>query len=95
MISLSHLSGLFLGVFPGFVMQRGRFYPAGELRDPCLFRDSRILIAILIVISVQSIGLFTFSSFGIAQLSGGAFLCIITGSRIVSYFTIIRPQKIK
>ena len=25
MISLSHLSGLFLGVLLGFVMQRGRF----------------------------------------------------------------------
>ncbi len=95
MISLSHLSGLFLGVFPGFVMQRSRFCPAGELHDLYLFCDSRMLIAILIVISVPSIGLFTFSSFGIAQLSGGAFLCIIPGRWIASYFTIIRPQKIK
>lgn len=60
MISLSHLSGLFLGVLLGFVMQRGRFCLAGGLRDLYLFRDSRMLIAILIVISVQSIGLFIF-----------------------------------
>ncbi|OBU04759.1 YeeE/YedE thiosulfate transporter family protein [Morganella psychrotolerans] len=76
-------------------MQRGRFCPAGELHDLYLFCDSRMLIAILIVISVPSIGLFTFSSFGIAQLPGGAFLCIILGSLIAGYFTIIRPQKIK
>lgn len=95
MISLSHLSGLFLGVFPGFVMQRGRFCLAGGLRDLYLFCDSRMLIAILIVISVQSISHFAFSYFGIAQLPGGAFLCIIPVSWIVSYFTIIRPQKIK
>lgn len=67
MISLSHLSGLFLGVLLGFVMQRGRFCLAGGLRDLYLFRDSRMLIAILIVISVQSIGLFIFSYFGIAK----------------------------
>ncbi|HCM61263.1 MAG TPA: hypothetical protein DIT05_01785 [Morganella sp. (in: Bacteria)] len=78
MISLSHLSGLFLGVLLGFVMQRGRFCLAGGLRDLYLFRDSRMLIAILIVISVQSIGLFTFSSFGIAQLPGGAFPWLAT-----------------
>ena len=41
-------------------MQRGRFCLAGGLRDLYLFRDSRMLIAILIVISVQSIGLFIF-----------------------------------
>ncbi|MEG0278812.1 MAG: hypothetical protein RR510_06845 [Morganella sp. (in: enterobacteria)] len=40
-------------------MQRGRFCPAGGLRDLYLFRDSRMLITILIVISVQIIGLFT------------------------------------
>ena len=67
MISLSHLSGLFLGVLLGFVMQRGRFCLAGGLRDLYLFRDSRMLIAILIVISVQSIGLFIFLYFGIAK----------------------------
>ncbi|GAA0335123.1 YeeE/YedE family protein [Morganella psychrotolerans] len=78
MISLSHLSGLFLGVLLGFVMQRGRFCLAGGLRDLYLFRDSRMLIAILIVISVQSIGLFTFSYFGIAQLPGGAFPWLAT-----------------
>ena len=78
MISLSHLSGLFLGVLLGFVMQRGRFCLAGGLRDLYLFRDSRILIAILIVISVQSIGLFIFSYFGIAKIPGGTFPWLAT-----------------
>ncbi|WP_434156354.1 YeeE/YedE thiosulfate transporter family protein [Morganella morganii] len=78
MISLSHLSGLFLGVLLGFVMQRGRFCLAGGLRDLYLFRDSRMLIAILIVISVQSIGLFIFSYFGIAKIPGGTFPWLAT-----------------
>ena len=72
MISLSHLSGLFLGVLLGFVMQRGRFCLAGGLRDLYLFRDSRMLIAILIVISVQSIGLFIFL-ISVLQNPGGTF----------------------
>ncbi|HGJ5877377.1 MAG TPA: hypothetical protein ACHBX0_14665 [Arsenophonus sp.] len=41
MISLSHISGLILGGTLGFVMQRGRFYLAGGLRDFYLFRDSK------------------------------------------------------
>lgn len=82
MISLSHLSGLFLGVLLGFVMQRGRFCLAGGLRDLYLFRDSRMLIAILIVISVQSIGLFIFSYFGIAKSLEAHFLAGNSGRRI-------------
>ncbi|WP_273838974.1 YeeE/YedE family protein [Providencia rettgeri] len=78
MISLSHLSGLFLGILLGFVMQRGRFCMAGGLRDLYLFRDSRMLIAILIVISIQSIGLFIFSYLGIAKIPGDTFPWLAT-----------------
>lgn len=87
MISLSHLSGLFLGVLLGFVMQRGRFCLAGGLRDLYLFRDSRMLIAILIVISVQSIGLFIFSYFGIAKIPGGTFpwLATLAGGLLLAW----------
>ncbi|WP_066752877.1 YeeE/YedE family protein [Proteus myxofaciens] len=84
MISLSHLSGLLLGVLLGFVMQRGRFCMAGGLRDLYLFRDNRMLIAILIVISIQSAGLFAFSHFGYAQVPTDAFpwLATIVGGLI-------------
>ena len=78
MISLSHLSGLFLGILLGFVMQRGRFCMAGGLRDLYLFRDSRMLIAILIVISIQSIGLFALSHFGFAKIPTDAFPWLAT-----------------
>lgn len=78
MISLSHLSGLFLGVLLGFVMQRGRFCMAGGLRDLYLFRDNRMLIAILIAISIQSVGLFIFSYFEIAKIPNSAFPWLAT-----------------
>lgn len=84
MISLSHLSGLFLGILLGFVMQRGRFCMAGGLRDLYLFRDNRMFIAILIVISIQSAGLFIFSYFGLAKVPTDAFpwLATIVGGLI-------------
>ena len=78
MISLSHLSGLFLGILLGFVMQRGRFCMAGGLRDLYLFRDTRMLIAILIVISIQSVGLFIFAHFELAKIPTDAFAWLAT-----------------
>lgn len=78
MVSLSHLSGLFLGILLGFAMQRGRFCMAGGLRDLYLFRDGRMFIAILIVISIQSVGLFTFSHFGLAKIPTDAFPWLAT-----------------
>ncbi|XKD93402.1 YeeE/YedE thiosulfate transporter family protein [Morganella morganii] len=62
-------------------MQRGRFCLAGGLRDIYLFHDIRMMIAILIVISVQSVGLFIFSHYGLVQIPGGSFpwLATLTG----------------
>ncbi len=72
------MTGLFLGFLLGFIMQRGRFCMAGGLRDLYLLRDGRMSIAMLIIITVQSIGLFAFISLGWAQLPGGDFRWLAT-----------------
>lgn len=78
MISLSHISGLVLGGLLGFIMQRGRFCLAGGLRDFYLFRDGEMIIAILIVISIQSFGLFGLQSLGLVILPYTKFLWLAT-----------------
>ncbi len=72
------MTGLFLGFLLGFIMQRGRFCMAGGLRDLYLLRDGRMSIAMLIIITLQSIGLFAFISLGWAQLPSGDFRWLAT-----------------
>ncbi|GAB3622680.1 YeeE/YedE family protein [Mariniluteicoccus endophyticus] len=63
------LTGLFLGALLGFVLQRGRFCVTGAFRDVVLARRYRFLIAFLIVIAVQSVGVFALQSAGVITLS--------------------------
>lgn len=72
------MTGLLLGFLLGFIMQRGRFCMAGGLRDLYLFKDARMLIAILIVISIQSLGLIYFVAKGWAGLPAGPFFWLAT-----------------
>ncbi|AKJ43567.1 YeeE/YedE family protein [Pragia fontium] len=72
------MTGLFLGFLLGFIMQRGRFCMAGGLRDLYLFRDSRMTIAILIIITLQSIGLFAFIALDWAKLPSDDFHWLAT-----------------
>lgn len=72
------MTGLLLGFLLGFIMQRGRFCMAGGLRDLYLFKDARMLIAILIVISIQSAGLIFLLQRGWAALPDGPFLWLAT-----------------
>lgn len=72
------MTGLFLGFLLGFIMQRGRFCMAGGFRDLYLFRDTRMIVAMLIIITLQSIGLFAFIELGWAQLPAGAFHWLAT-----------------
>ncbi|VFS14473.1 putative inner membrane protein [Yokenella regensburgei] len=65
------MTGLILGFLLGFIMQRGRFCMAGGLRDVYLFKDYRMVIAILIAISIQSAGLLIFVPQGLAALPTG------------------------
>lgn len=53
------LTGLGLGIALGFLMQRGRFCVTGAFRDLWVTGNTRWLTAFLIVIAVQSVGVFT------------------------------------
>ncbi len=72
------MTGLLWGFLLGVIMQRGRFCMAGGLRDLYLFKDARMLIAILIVISIQSLGLIYFVAKGWAGLPAGPFFWLAT-----------------
>ncbi|OYO00498.1 sulfur transporter [Enemella evansiae] len=78
------LTGLLLGALLGFVLQRGRFCVTGAFRDVFLARKTRWLTAFLIVIAVQSVGVFALQSAGIIELSFKAlpWLAVIVGSLI-------------
>lgn len=50
-------TGLLCGFLLGFVMQRGRFCITGAFRDLYVTKNSRMFVALLIAITVQSIGI--------------------------------------
>lgn len=52
------LTGLLTGILLGFVMQRGRFCITGAFRDLYVTKSNKMFIALLIAISIQSIGFF-------------------------------------
>ncbi|GIP26779.1 UPF0394 inner membrane protein YeeE [Paenibacillus sp. J23TS9] len=72
------LTGLLCGALLGFVMQRGRFCLTGGFRDMYLTKDNRMFYALLIAISIQSIGVFALIHFGLIDFSAGAFPWIAT-----------------
>lgn len=78
------VTGLLCGAFLGFVMQRGRFCLTGGFRDMYLTKDNRMFYALLIAISVQSIGVFALIQMGLIQFQAGEFnwLATILGSFI-------------
>lgn len=78
------ISGLFCGALLGFVMQRGRFCLTGGFRDMFLAKDNRMFYALLIAITIQSVGVFALIQLGLVQFETGAFpwLATIVGSFI-------------
>lgn len=62
------ITGLLIGAALGFVMQRGRFCVTGAFRDVWLSGSTRWLTAFVLVIAVQSVGIFTLQSFGVLNL---------------------------
>ena len=59
------LSGLICGALLGFVMQRGRFCLTGGFRDMYIAKNNRMFYALLIAISVQSVGVFALIQAGL------------------------------
>ncbi|MEX5915235.1 YeeE/YedE family protein [Staphylococcus ureilyticus] len=62
------ISGLIVGGLLGFVMQRTRFCLAGGFRDMYIQKSNKMFYALLIAISVQSIGLLVLTSTGLVQI---------------------------
>lgn len=67
------LSGLICGALLGFVMQRGRFCLTGGFRDMYIAKNNRMFYALLIAISVQSVGVFALIQAGLLTHEAGAF----------------------
>ena len=78
------ITGLLCGALLGFVMQRGRFCLTGGFRDMYLAKDNRMFYALLIAITIQSVGVFALIQLGLVQFEAGAFswLATILGSFI-------------
>ena len=67
------ISGLIVGILLGFVMQRTRFCLTGGF-EICTYRKIiKMFYALLIAISVQSIGLFTLVGLGVFKLEAATF----------------------
>jgi len=66
-------SGLFCGALLGFVMQRGRFCLTGGFRDMYIAKNNRMFYALLIAISIQSLGVFALIQMGLVQYDAGTF----------------------
>lgn len=58
------ITGLFIGILLGFILQRGRFCVTGAFRDVWVAKNSWWLGAFFIAISVQAVGLAIFNSTG-------------------------------
>ncbi|TKI06714.1 thiosulfate utilization transporter TsuA/YeeE [Martelella alba] len=66
-------TGLFCGALLGFVMQRGRFCLTGGFRDMYIAKNNRIFYALLIAISIQSVGVYALIAAGRLHYDAGTF----------------------
>lgn len=71
-------TGLICGGLLGFVMQRGRFCVTGAFRDLYINKDSRMFLAFLIAITIQSIGVFGLYSFGLLKIEASPLMWLAT-----------------
>lgn len=78
------VTGLLVGVVFGFVLQRGRFCVTGMLRDIFMNKTWRGFTALMILISVHSIGLTLFISMGVItpEFKNFAPLAVVVGGFI-------------
>jgi len=85
------LTGLALGIALGFTMQRGRFCVTGGFRDLWIARKTRWLTAFLIVIAVQSVGVFALDALGVIKLVPKDFpwLAVIIGAFIFGFAIVL------
>lgn len=72
------ISGLIVGILLGFVMQRTRFCLTGGFRDMYVQKNNKMFYALLVAITVQSIGLLALTSFGVITIAHETFPVIGT-----------------
>jgi len=85
------LTGLAVGAALGFAMQRGRFCVTGAFRDVWIGRNTRWITAFLIVIAVQSVGVFALDALGVIELRSGelAPVATIAGAFIFGFAIVL------
>ena len=71
------ISGLIVGLLLGFVMQRTRFVLLADL-EICMFKNNKMFYALLVAITVQSIGLLVLTGFDVLTVSYQTFPVIGT-----------------
>lgn len=72
------ISGLIVGILLGFVMQRTRFCLAGGFRDMYVQKNNKMFYALLVAITVQSIGLVILTGLGVIAIPDSTFPVIGT-----------------
>ena len=75
------LTGLLCGILLGFVMQRGRFCITGAFRDMYVTKNNKMFVALLLAITVQSIGFFLLKEIDVLNVDPAenfAFLAVIS-----------------
>lgn len=63
------ITGLLCGFLFGFVLQRGRFCITGAFRDMYVTKNNKMFIALLIAITVQSVGFFLLKEIGVLNVA--------------------------
>lgn len=72
------ISGLIVGILLGFVMQRTRFCLAGGFRDMYVQKNNKMFYALLVAITVQSIGLLILTGLNVISIPDSTFPIIGT-----------------
>lgn len=75
----------------GFVFQRGRFCVTGAFRDLFTTKSTRWFTAFMVIVAVQSIGVFALDAVGVIELGGGTFpwLGTVIGGFIFGFAIIL------
>ncbi|MFP3440673.1 YeeE/YedE thiosulfate transporter family protein, partial [Pantoea sp. SIMBA_133] len=85
------ITGLLLGLVLGFVFQRGRFCVTGAFRDLFTVRSTRWLTAFMVIVAVQSVGVFALDALGVITLEAETFpwLGTIIGGLIFGFSIVL------
>lgn len=85
------ITGLLLGAALGLVLQRGRFCVTGAFRDLWVARNTRWLTAFLIVVAIQSVGVFALQAGGVIALEAKPLPLVATvaGGLVFGYAIVL------